>query len=143
MPLCVVALLFLYSLPSAPPVRAACPEPAEFESEAGLTTHVICHGGGRGPLRGPARLLYDLRLDLNRASARSLQALPGIGPILAQEIVAARPFARLEELQAVRGIGPRRFSRIAPYLELSQQGLPGPGTGSLPRGRAGAPEVGG
>lgn len=129
-----MALLFLYSLPTAPPVPPACPQPAEQASEAGRTTQVVCGGGGRGPLRGPARLLYGLSLDLNRASARSLTALPGIGPQLAGEIAAARPFASVAELQRVRGIGPLRFARVAPLLEVRGERLPGTGTGSLPAG---------
>lgn len=56
-------------------------------------------------------------LDLNRASARELDALPGVGPVLAARIVAYRehqgPFRRREELMAVRGIGPRLFARLA------------------------------
>ncbi len=56
-------------------------------------------------------------LDLNRASASELDALPGIGPVLAARIIAHRerhgPFASREELLAVRGIGPRLLARLA------------------------------
>ena len=59
-------------------------------------------------------------VDLNRASARELDALPGIGPVLAARIVAHRerhgPFANAEELLAVRGIGPRLLARLAPRI---------------------------
>ena len=61
-----------------------------------------------------------LRVDLNIASARDLDALPGIGPVLAARIVAHRqahgPFRRPEELLAVRGIGPRLFERLRPHV---------------------------
>ncbi len=54
---------------------------------------------------GPATLL-----DLNAADTAALDALPGIGPVLAQRIVDHReqvgPFASVDDLDAVSGIGP-------------------------------------
>lgn len=65
----------------------------------------------------------DLRLDLNRASAAELEALPGIGPALASRILAWRaehgPFRSLEELAAVPGLGARRAEALRPYLAVS------------------------
>lgn len=57
-------------------------------------------------------------VDVNRATARELEALPGIGPALAGRIVASReeegPFRSVEELQRVRGIGPATVARLRP-----------------------------
>jgi competence protein ComEA len=59
-------------------------------------------------------------LDLNRAGAAELDALPGIGPVLARRIVEYRqqhgPFRRVEELRAVRGVGPRLLERLRPRV---------------------------
>ena len=134
----LVALLFLIALPGEAPLPLACPEPEEFASEGGMTRHVVCQGGGRGSLRGPARLLYGQPLDLNQTPAGSLAVLPGIGPVLAGQIIAARPFASVEALRGVRGIGPRRFSRVADLLYVEK--LPGPRTDSLSGRDAGDPE---
>jgi competence protein ComEA len=61
-------------------------------------------------------------LDLNRAGARDLDALPGIGPVLAGRIVEHRerngPYTRVEDLLAVRGIGPRLFARLRPRVTV-------------------------
>ncbi len=50
------------------------------------------------------------RVDLNRATVADLEALPGIGPVLAARIVEHREqhgaFASVEDLQRVRGVGP-------------------------------------
>jgi len=55
-------------------------------------------------------------VSLNRASAAELETLPGIGPVLAGRIVEYRSrfgrFASVEELRAVRGVGPRLLERL-------------------------------
>jgi competence protein ComEA len=61
-------------------------------------------------------------VDLNRASADDFRGLPGVGPVLARRIVEARrergTFHRIEDLLAVRGIGPRLLERLRPHLTL-------------------------
>ena len=79
-------------------------------------------------------------IDLNRADAAQLERLPGIGPTLADRIVAHRgvhgPFRAVDELLAVRGIGPRLLERIAPHLAIrpadDRPGAGSPGTGDRP-----------
>ena len=59
-------------------------------------------------------------VDLNRATAAELDALPGIGPATAQAIVDHReangPFASVDDLEAVRGIGPAKLEAIRPLV---------------------------
>jgi competence protein ComEA len=65
-----------------------------------------------------------LPVDVNRASAAELEAVPGIGPVLAGRILALRAergrFHDLEELKRVKGIKDRRLARLAPYLTVSR-----------------------
>jgi competence protein ComEA len=60
------------------------------------------------------------KLDVNRASAQELEALPGIGPVRAEAIVSWRTehgaFRNLEQLLEVRGIGWAMLERLRPYL---------------------------
>ena len=55
-------------------------------------------------------------LNVNRATAVELEALPGIGPALARRIVADResqgPFASVDALDRVPGIGPALMARL-------------------------------
>lgn len=59
-------------------------------------------------------------IDINHADAAALQRLPGIGPRLAERIVAYRsthgPFTGIHGLLDVDGIGPKRFDRIEPWI---------------------------
>lgn len=60
----------------------------------------------------------ELPLDLNHASAEDLMFLPHIGPVFAEKIIAARPFATVEEILRVPGIGQQYFEDIAPHLSV-------------------------
>lgn len=62
-------------------------------------------------------------VDVNSASRKALQALPGIGPALSERIVqyrsAQRPFQRIEELKRVDGIGPKTLADLRPTVTVS------------------------
>lgn len=60
----------------------------------------------------------DERVSINAASPERLEGLPGIGPALAERIVAARPFRRLSDLRSVSGIGPATLERLRPHVTL-------------------------
>lgn len=88
-------------------------------------TSVVCEGPGE-TLDGATRLLFGLAIDLNRADARTLEVLPGIGPGRAQAIVRERaraPFCEVGDLERVHGLGPVLVARIAPFALTS--GAPG------------------
>jgi competence protein ComEA len=59
-------------------------------------------------------------LDLNAADERALESLPGIGPVLANRIVEHRRvngrYRSVDELRAVRGVGPRLIERLRPRV---------------------------
>ena len=48
-----------------------------------------------------------------------LRRLPGIGPTLAQRIIARRPYSKVEELNDVPGIGPKTMERLRPLVTVS------------------------
>ena len=61
-------------------------------------------------------------LDLNSATAADLDALPGIGPVLAQRIVDHRtehgPFTSVDQLDDVSGIGPAIFADLVDRVRV-------------------------
>lgn len=69
-----------------------------------------------------------LKINPNTATRDELMLLPGIGPRLADRIVAARDaspnqpaFRTLGDLAKIPRIGGRLLERIAPYLQLSDE----------------------
>lgn len=58
------------------------------------------------------------RVSINSAPPGSLDTLPGIGPVMAARIVAHRPYASLDDLLRVPGIGPRTLDRLKPLVTL-------------------------
>lgn len=72
-------------------------------------------------------------LDVNRATEQDFDALPGIGPKLAERIMEYRQsvgaFHSLDELRAVKGIGSKKFERIRPLVTVA------PDTESIGRGK--------
>lgn len=61
------------------------------------------------------------RVRINSASASELQSLPGVGPALAQRIIAERSrgrFASAEDLLRVSGIGKAKLEKMRAYVEV-------------------------
>jgi competence protein ComEA len=61
-------------------------------------------------------------VNINTASAAELETLPGIGPAMAQRILEHReangPFATVDDLQNVRGIGPTMLEELRPLVRI-------------------------
>lgn len=57
------------------------------------------------------------KININTAQAKELERIIGIGPVLAQRIIEARPFYSLDELEKVDGIGPKKID------DIKKQGL--------------------
>ncbi len=67
-------------------------------------------------IQGGLRESVLLRINLNEAEPRELALLPGVGPILASRIAENRirlgPFASVNDLSRVHGIGPKTLDQI-------------------------------
>ncbi len=62
-------------------------------------------------------------IDINSATAKEFERLPGIGPQIAGRIVAYREkngaFKRVDDITKVRGIGPKTLERLRQHLTMS------------------------
>ena len=93
---------------------------------------VVTAAGGTTSDADPFRVklyVYELgeslepqRININRAEAWLLEALPGIGPALAQRIVDYRSangaFERVEDLKRVQGIGEQTYEALKDLITV-------------------------
>ncbi|MFD7547633.1 helix-hairpin-helix domain-containing protein [Streptomyces sp. NPDC059816] len=93
----------------APGAPAGAPLGAGAAGSAGSTGPA----GPGGPSAGP--------VSLSSATAAQLDALPGVGPVLAQRIIDHRAahggFRNVEQLREVTGIGDRRFANLKDLVQ--------------------------
>lgn len=103
-------------------IGALCGTDAPRAIRAGdrIDVAAVCAGDVDGHARMAAADLRRLAvaIDINRADLDELRSLPGIGPVLAERIVAGRPFAGADDLLRVRGIGPKTVARLRPRLSF-------------------------
>ncbi len=117
------ALLAL-ALPAPTFEPRVCRNPVESVAVEQHTTAVRCEAtpARARELRGPARRLFGLPIELNCAGARTLETLNGIGSVRARRIVeerTRRPFERVDDLLRVHGIGPKTLERLRSAVAAS------------------------
>jgi competence protein ComEA len=73
-------------------------------------------GGAQAATRQVGTSAPPAPVSLSLADAEELDALPGIGPVTAEKIVAYRrehgPFTSVDQLDAISGIGPKRLESL-------------------------------
>jgi competence protein ComEA len=105
----------------------ADPEQINLAERLKDSTHIHVPRRGETPAAGAvvadtADASQSGPLDINTASASDLDGLPGIGQSFADRIIEYRttngPFASVEDLQKVKGIGAALFAKIAPLVSV-------------------------
>jgi len=115
------AVLFALALPVPFREPDLCRNPIESAAVAQHTSAVRCEAPQTRAkeIRGPARRLFGLPIELNCAGARTLETLAGIGSVRARQIVeerAQRPFRDVDDLLRVHGIGPKTLEKLRPAV---------------------------
>jgi len=90
-----------------------------------IATHLTFETARSTPLvgvSGASRPAWGL-IDINRADARQLEELPGVGPAIAARIVAERRkqmFFSVDDLERVRGVGPATVERLRSLVTVGR-----------------------
>jgi endonuclease/exonuclease/phosphatase family metal-dependent hydrolase len=58
----------------------------------------------------------EKQINVNECSLQELQSLEGIGPVLAERIIAGRPYNNAHQMTTVKGLGKERMKEILPHL---------------------------
>jgi len=70
-------------------------------------------------------LALGLPLDINTVRADDLKLIPGVGEVLAENIVAWRErigrFEKLDQLLEIKGIKEKKLSKLRPYLYVDER----------------------
>ena len=56
-------------------------------------------------------------IDINTATEKELTTVPGIGCVMAAQIIATRPFRSADDLRRVSGIGEKKYALMRPYFQ--------------------------
>ena len=96
----------------ADPITTAEPTKSSGHSRSGS-------GGGASPkFKNPG----DGIVNINTAGPEELQKLPGVGPSTAQKFIDYRTqigrFASVDQVQDIKGIGPKKFAKLRPFITL-------------------------
>ena len=79
-------------------------------------------GGGGGQTGADESSVTPGKINVNTAGVEELATLPRVGPVLAQRIVEWRGqhgnFQRVEELDAVDGVGPKLLAALLPLVRV-------------------------
>jgi competence protein ComEA len=117
----------LYELPAGDRIVDAVAAAGGFTAAADQTNlnlaqviedgqQIVVAATGAAPAVVAAGAAAGGTVDINSADATALQTLDGIGPALAQRILAYRTahggFRSVNDLQNVTGIGPKKFAAI-------------------------------
>lgn len=115
---------------------AAEADPAELNLAAAVSDGSQILIGTRSRPRGEVRTLPGdpppaaagsspaaaSKVNLNTATAEQLDALPGVGPVLAQAILRHRQqrgrFGSVAELQEVDGVGPKTYAQLVKHVTV-------------------------
>jgi competence ComEA-like helix-hairpin-helix protein len=66
----------------------------------------------------------SLVVNINTATQEELETIPGVGEARAMQIIANRPYASVDELTRISGIGERTLETMRPFVMVSNETQP-------------------
>ncbi|HEY9746126.1 MAG TPA: helix-hairpin-helix domain-containing protein [Oculatellaceae cyanobacterium] len=108
--------------PAASSMEVVAPAVLDSEAEPLQAQTPVSEKHSKSRRHKPAKPKAPPVLNINTASLQQLQLLPGIGPKMAERVLQYRKehgvFRSPEEIMEVKGIGPKKFEKLRPYLRV-------------------------
>lgn len=107
------------------PVTADSSDTKVWRQRSDSLRQLLVSGAGRDSIAGFVARMQDTPVrvvNINEANAQELNGLPGVGPKIAERMIAYRnqrgSFRTVEELQNVKGVGKKLFEKIRPFVDI-------------------------
>lgn len=71
------------------------------------------------------------KVDLNAATAKELEELPGVGEVTAKKIIAGRPYKSVDDLKSA-GISEKEMDKITPLVRVGEEPVAEPASARIP-----------
>ena len=117
-----VVLWFGWSVPQQKQRSSSTPRPSPAKVSHKVDQVEEREKAGQKKLDGN-RSAPPALLDINRGTKEEIQALPGIGPVLADRIIQYRKskgrFEKIEDLTVIQGIGETRLAELRGLIVVS------------------------
>jgi competence protein ComEA len=101
---------------------AAAPAPAKAAvvpvKEPAAKEKASKEPAGKEKTPAAPKLAPGQKVNINSADKATLDALPEIGPVLAQAIIDGRPYTKIEEVMKVKGIKEGKFAKIKDLITV-------------------------
>jgi competence protein ComEA len=102
---------------AAPAAAKAAAVPAPVK-ETPAKASAVKEPAGKEKTPAAPKLAPGQKVNLNSADKATLEALPEIGPALAQAIIEGRPYTKIEDVMKVKGIKEGKFSKIKDLITV-------------------------
>ncbi len=70
---------------------------------------------------GKVEGVTDEKIDINKAKAKKLEEINGIGPVYAERIIEKRPFCTVDELLEIKGIGEKTLADVKNQILIEKE----------------------
>jgi DNA uptake protein ComE-like DNA-binding protein len=107
---------------------------------AAVVLAALCLAGSAvaaDPKTASAQTVTSAPVDLNSATEKQLESLPGVGPATAKKIVAGRPYAAVADL-AKAGVSAKTIEKITPLVTVGAAAAPAAQAAAAPVAAAAA-----
>lgn len=109
-----------------PYVAAGAATAAAPAAKAATKAEKVPATAQKAPAKAEPSRLPSGSVDINTADQKTLEALPGVGPKTAQEIIKGRPYKTVDDLGKVKGISKGKMDALKGMVTVSTPKAPQP-----------------